>query len=228
MGISAVGANRRVNYRQMQLTFAGLMGIFTLFLFVIVVYRSAGRSSFVGGSAALSESGSQLEGIQSPVQSSSNLHLRDFHRSEVKNGRLAWEIQARDARYFAEDSLAQLSDAAITVHRPDGSSVTVRSRAGKIFVEGMTMQRAELEGNIEVLLDNSITVETEIANFDAAEERITAPGSVTISGPGFLVTGVGLRVLLTDQKLSLARDVSSRFERGGRVPEIVDAIKPAN
>ncbi len=225
MELSLKAAHRTVDYRQMQLTFAVLTAAYLLFLTAIVMYRSADRSSLLGVRTALDAPSDQLEGVQAPVQRSSNLHLRDFHRSSVEDGRLAWEVKARDARYFADETLAQLSDAAITVHREDGSSVQIKSRAGKMFVTEMSLQRAELEGNVEVVLDDSIVIETELANYDAETQKIAAPGAVKVSGPGFVVTGVGMRVLIEPQIITLSSSVESRFEPGGKVPKVVETIK---
>ncbi|MCB0345349.1 MAG: LPS export ABC transporter periplasmic protein LptC [Bdellovibrionales bacterium] len=225
MELSINAGHRTVDYRQMQLTFAVLTGAYLLFLAVIVIYRSADRSSLLGAETALDAPSDQLEGVHAPVQRTSSLHLRDFHRSEIQDGRLAWEVKARDARYFADETLAQLSDAAITVHRTDGSSVTVKSRAGKMFISEMALQRAELEGNIEVVLDDSILIETELANFDSKSQEITAPGSVKVSGPGFVVTGIGMKVYIEPQLITLSRNVESQFEQGGKVPKFVESMK---
>lgn len=196
-----------------QRVFLMLPTMYFIFLCTVAIYRSQNRHSVLLTSDAVSDTEAPAA-----VEAPTRLQLQDFHRVEVKNGRPVWEVHAKDARYYPEALVTHVNDALFTLFRQERSSITVKSRAAKLATVGEAVGDASLEGQVEVKVGNDITVTSETADYQAAKRKITIPGSVSITGQGFVVRGVGLVYDMDKELLSLSEDVECTFEPQAKVP----------
>jgi len=137
-------------------------------------------------------------------------HIQHFRRVKVEHGRIAWEINARDAQYFEASK-------EIVVHEPvmtfflekDNRQVHVSGDEGHLHLDdgdGRELKGFTLKGSVVVQLDD-IQVETEEATYDRAEDLITAPKVVTLHGKTLDVRGVGMELHVGPQQVKLLDDV---------------------
>ena len=94
----------------------------------------------------------------------------------------------------------------------------LNSSSARLYLEGDSLAKAELEGDIVVAVDKDVTVKTDLATYDAAAREISAPGPVVIQGKGFEVKGVGLDFAIDEQIVKLSDDVYSYFEPDAEAP----------
>ncbi len=205
--------------KRARLFFISLGVVFILALTSVVLSRSRERRSIIGLEGSLgADSPTQSSQSGELSQSGSELHLQDFHRVEVKDGVPAWEIRAKDARYFAEAGLTHVNDATVTIFRDKRSKIMLRSNAAKLYLQGQALQKAEMEGGIQVLIDNSLQVRTEFAAYDSVKGEITSPDKVEITGSGFELRGVGMVIKVDSREISLLEEVDSSFKPGAKIP----------
>lgn len=195
--------------------FIALGLIFLLFMLISLIFRSSQRNSVIAGGNVVHGADSAL-----PAQEGSGpeIRLQDFHRVQVKDGKKIWEISATDAHYFPTEGVTHVNQASLMIYRPKGGSVHLKSDSAKLTFSGATLSRADLEGSIEVVLDENLKMTTEFASFEISSGVIHAPGAVEIDGPNYRLSGTGLSVKLNDQKIELEKNVNSIFKPGAKVP----------
>lgn len=137
------------------------------------------------------------------------VRLNRFERSETKDGKLVWQVRAAQGDYFPAEHRTQLHGPELTFHRPNGGLVELRSKEAQVFIDGVTLTRADLQGNVRLVQDNRTTIATETASFDRTKNIVTAPGAVTITTPQGQVTGASLSANIDTQIFELHGDVET-------------------
>ena len=205
---------RRKNAFQVAALLVG--GTFLAFIIANIVARSISKHStaLVGAKAGV------VDSAAGAVQELSKLHLQEFYRVQLENGRQTWEVRAKDAKFFSQDNVTYVTDAEVRIHRGKNSNVVIRSRAARLFMEGDNLKRADLEGDVVVVFDESLTVKTQVASYNAAQRVVTAPGPVDIQTQGFETSAVGMEAHVDDQSVKLLSKVVTRIDREARVPNV--------
>lgn len=188
--------------------FVALLVVFLLFLIGSIAYRSTGRSSVLSAANFLAlqqdEEGDSLE-------ETSRLQLQDFHRVEMKGGKIAWEIRAKEAKYFAKAGVSHVNDATLTLYQEDGSTVAVDATVAKLFLNDDGLTSAELEGGITVVDNQGVKLETTRALYTAAENVIRSAEKVLIVGPNYKIDAIGFVFNLQSKDYMLQDQVHSEF-----------------
>ncbi len=135
--------------------------------------------------------------------------LNKFHRSEVKDGKKLWEVEALQGRYLAESASIDLDQAKLWVYQKSGETVSLDASKARLFLEGQELVRAETSGGVRVDRDGKITVTTEAATYVRRENIVQAPGFVQIKSDTVDVSGTGLEVQLDTKEIRLSSGVSS-------------------
>lgn len=203
-----------------QLSFAGAGVAFVVFLALSVGYRSGMRSS----SGPL---GSALAPGQAPVKGDepSKLHVEEFFRVQVQQGRETCEVRAHDAKYYAQDNVTFVTSAEVKVFRRKKKPVLISADSARLYLEGDTMKHVNLQGNVRVEIENSAVLKTDMADYDADTQYVSAPGFVTISGPGYETSGSGMEMQVDADTVTLLKDVKSRYEQGAALPSALGDVR---
>ena len=149
----------------------------------------------------------------------SRLHLQEFRRVAVKNGRPVWEVEATDAQYYSKEGVTHLNDVDLIVHREKDSKVRLEAKSAKLLSQDEALARAELVGNIIVALDNGLVLKTELAVYDVAAGKIVAPERVEIQGKGYSIEGEELTANLEAQVIKISKNVVSVFTNEAKAPQ---------
>ncbi len=129
--------------------------------------------------------------------------IQNFRRVKMDGDRKAWEIAAREARYFEDDQQVAVEAPEVSFYlKGDQGPVSIRGAQGKIYLNGRDMDRAELEGGIEVRFRDYL-VKTDRAVYDRASDTVASPSGVTITGNGLALTGAHMTVEMEAQRLHL-------------------------
>lgn len=198
-------------HRTGQRLFLLILAIFVISLVSVATTRSFSRQSLFEV-AGVVQSGVDIEPLLSAVKESTALRMQEFKRVEIRDGKKVWEVKAKEAQYYTTEQLAHVNDAEVYIYRDNGSTVHFKSNAGKLYLSGETLIKAEFEGDIIVVIDNTTTLATNFAVYDALQNKLTAPGDVSISGDGFVIEGNEMDYLLNSQQFSLSHRVRSVFD----------------
>jgi LPS export ABC transporter protein LptC len=119
------------------------------------------------------------------------LRAHNFHWTQMKAGERQWVLTAGEADYSADKTTLKLTDAVVTMVSSDGKPVVVNSPHADLTLNGNHVTRAYLTGGTVIHFGDYILT-TDSATFAPDDDKVDAPGLVTIIGDGLKVTGVGL------------------------------------
>ena len=119
------------------------------------------------------------------------LRAHNFHWTQMKAGERQWVLTAGEADYSADKTTLKLTDAVVTMVSSDGKPVVVNSPHADLTLNGNHVTRAYLTGGTVIHFGDYV-LSTDSATFMPDDDKVDAPGMVTIVGDGLKVTGVGL------------------------------------
>jgi len=119
------------------------------------------------------------------------LRAHNFHWTQMKAGERQWVLTAGEADYSADKTMLKLTDAVVTMVSSDGKPVVVDAPHADLTLNGNHVTRAHLTGGTVIHLGDYV-LSTDSATFMPDDDKVEAPGLVTIVGEGLKVTGVGL------------------------------------
>ena len=209
----------RIN--QVRYLFLALAFCYLLFIALFVGVRSHGRKSILHLSmegdrdSASIENGYDLSASKSPA-----IHLQEFHRTEIKDGKKQWEIKAADAKHFFEKGITQANNSLMTLFRSDNTQVSIASDGAKLQIENDALKKVGLEGNVKIALDKDIEVMTGLAFYYAGKDKMSSPSSVEIKGKGFEISGRGVEIEIEPQIIRIKSEVLSIFRENAKMPKM--------
>ncbi len=165
--------------------------------------------------AALPEESASPTSTENSSQESS-FALKEFHRSETRDGKTLWEIRGERARYSPESKAVVIQKCRLLYLTSDDKTITITSDTARLALLGTEVNRAVFEGNVVVVHDNGTEIKTDTAEYLKAESRITAPGEVTIQGSWYEITGIGMDGDLKENNFTLLKDVKSKLDPAKR------------
>ena len=140
--------------------------------------------------------------------------IQNFRRVKMDGDRKAWEVAAREAQYFEDDQQVKVEGPEVSLFlKGDQGVVSVRGEQGKLFLSGRDMDRAELQGAIEVRFKEYL-VKTARAVYERASDTVVAPEAVSIVGDGLAVNAKRMTVEMEAQRLHLEGAVETVLKVG--------------
>ena len=119
------------------------------------------------------------------------LRAHNFHWTQMKAGERQWVLTAGEADYSADKTMLKLTDAVVTMVSSDGKPVVVNSPHAVLTMNGNHVTKAYLTGGTVIHFGDYV-LSTDSATFMPDDDKVEAPGLVTVIGDGLKVTGVGL------------------------------------
>ena len=143
----------------------------------------------------------------------SALHVKDFRRAKVENGRKIWEIMGEEADYFKDQKQAVIKKPRFFYYDAKGEVAESSGAVARMFLGDKDLQKLQLEGGIQVTYQNYI-LKSEEAVFFPQEQRILLPKRTTLVGGGFELEGSSMEIELESQKVRLVSNVKTKIEPG--------------
>ena len=138
------------------------------------------------------------------------LHAHHFHWTQIKAGESQWVLSATDASYSADKTSLELNQPTLSMTAQDGKQITVTAAHAVLALDGNHVKRADLAGDTTIRYGN-FTLTTDRASFMPDEDKVEAPGAVSIEGEGFRVTGIGLDGNPKTRRFELLKQVSTEI-----------------
>jgi LPS export ABC transporter protein LptC len=139
--------------------------------------------------------------------------IQNFRRVKMENGRTVWEVTAKDAQYFEQDSQIVVVEPRMTFFLEGGRrEAHVTGSEGRIMLDGRELRSLTLRGSVAVRLDD-LELQTAEATYDRERDMITSPTLVTIRGKEIELTGRGMEVDVGPQHVRLLDDVHTTIRR---------------
>jgi LPS export ABC transporter protein LptC len=149
----------------------------------------------------------------------SALHMKDFHRAKIEDGRKIWELFGEEASYFKEQKEAIVRKPRFLYYDKKGEVAETTGDEAHIYISGKELERMELRGGIQVSFQGYV-LKSEEANYLPAQDQIILPSHTTVVGEGIALEGSRMEVELEDRKIRMLQRVKTRIE-----PEKLEAKK---
>lgn len=162
-----------------------------------------------------------LRGVQQDVKQNpqkildyvpeSALHMLDFHRAKVENGRKIWELYGDEANYYKDQKEAVIKKPRFFYYDKEGEVVETTGDQARIFLNEKELERMELTGGVQVSFQGYL-LKSEQANYLATKDQIELPTHTTVTGEGIELEGARMEVEMEDKKIRLIADVKTKVE----------------
>lgn len=138
--------------------------------------------------------------------------LNDFHRSAVKDGRIAWEIFGKKGRYDAGQNRAEIEEPRLNVYRENGETIKLTAKRGELILTGTELLRAELFDDVIVVHKDETKITTDHAIYVKETETVEMPNFVKVENPLFSIYGKRLDGNVVEQEIRITNGVKSTFK----------------
>lgn len=141
----------------------------------------------------------------------SSLHMKDFHRAKIENGRKIWELFGDEASYFKEQKEAIIKRPRFYYYDKKGEVAETTGAEAHVYINEKELERMELRGGIQVSFQGYV-LKSEEANYLPAKDQIILPSHTTVVGEGIAVEGSSMEVELEGKKIRLVHRVKTKIE----------------
>jgi LPS export ABC transporter protein LptC len=141
----------------------------------------------------------------------SALHMKEFHRAKIENGRKIWELFGDEASYFKEQKEAIIKKPRFYYYDKKGEVVETTGDEAHLYINEKELERMELRGDIQVSFQGYV-LNSEEANYLPAKDQIILPNRTTVVGEGIQLEGSTMEIELEDRKIRLVHRVKTKIE----------------
>jgi len=141
----------------------------------------------------------------------SALHVREFRRAKVENGRKVWEVMGEEADYYKDQKEAVIRRPRFLYYDRNGEAAETAGEVARMFLGDEELKKLRIEGGIQVKYQNYV-LKSDEAIYLPAEQRIILPKRTTITGGGFEVEGSRMEVELDTQIMRMFHGVKTKIE----------------
>ncbi|MDH3445031.1 MAG: LPS export ABC transporter periplasmic protein LptC [Deltaproteobacteria bacterium] len=141
----------------------------------------------------------------------SALHVKDFRRAKVENGRKVWEVVGDEADFYKDQKEAVIKKPRFLYYDRDGEAAEVSGEVARMFLGEKDLEKLQIEGGIQVNYQDYI-LRSEEAVYIPERQRIFLPKRTTVTGRGFELEGASMEVELESQKIRMLNNVKTKFE----------------
>ena len=141
----------------------------------------------------------------------SALHMKDFHRAKVENGRKIWELFGDEANYYKDQKEAVIKKPRFYYYDQKGESIETIGDQARIFLNEKELERMELSGAVQVTFQGYV-LKSEQANYLATKDQIELPTRTTVTGEGMELEGSRMEVEMEAKKIRLITNVKTKME----------------
>jgi LPS export ABC transporter protein LptC len=141
----------------------------------------------------------------------SALHLKDFRRAKIENGRKVWEVMGEEADYYKDQKEAVIKRPRFIYYDRNGAAVETAGEVARMFLGDKDLEKLQIEGGIKVQYEDYV-LKSEEAIYLPAQQRILLPKRTTVVGGGFEVEGSSMEVELESRIIRLLQRVKSKIE----------------
>jgi LPS export ABC transporter protein LptC len=141
----------------------------------------------------------------------SALHMKEFHRAKIENGRKIWELFGDEASYFKEQKEAIIKKPRFYYYDKKGEVVETTGDLAHLYINEKELERMELRGDIQVSFQGYL-LKSEEANYLPAKDQVILPNRTTVVGEGIELEGSSMEIELEDRKIRLVHRVKTKIE----------------
>lgn len=141
----------------------------------------------------------------------SALHMKDFRRAKVEDGRKVWEIVGDEADYYKDQKQAIIKNPRFYYYDKKGEATETTGETAKLLFNEKELQQMQLRGSIQVTYQGYV-LKSEEAIYLPDKQQIVLPTRTTVVSDGLELEGSRMEVELDEKKVRLLQDVKTKLE----------------
>lgn len=139
------------------------------------------------------------------------LHIKDFHRAKIENGRKVWELFGDEAHYLKDKREALIKRPRFLYYDKKDQAAETSAETAYVYLNEKELERLELKGGVRVAMQGYVLT-SESANYLPAKEQIFLPSRTQVVGEGISIEGASMEVELEVKKIRMVHDVKTKIE----------------
>ncbi|MFP6664914.1 MAG: LPS export ABC transporter periplasmic protein LptC [Deltaproteobacteria bacterium] len=190
------------------------------FVLVLIVFASLGLLGFVLGQTLLERS------VEAPISDFPEMaagleqRIRGFHRVNVRDGEMAWDLRATVARIEKGQQRITVEAPRLELFDPGGTKVSVQAQEGRVQLAGGELERIDLTGTVIVDFGD-YHIETPEGYYLGVAQTVVLPKGVAVTGGSVDLAGDVMLLNLGKRRVSVLGHVVTKFHAGDSLPEAV-------
>ena len=141
----------------------------------------------------------------------SALHMKDFRRAKIEDGRKVWEILGDEANYYKDQKHVVIKKPRFYYYDKKGETAETTGDVATLLINEKELEQMHLQGNIEVNYQG-YTLKSEEAIYHPDKQQIVLPQRATVVGEGLQMEGSSMQVELDEKKVRLIQNVKTKLE----------------
>jgi LPS export ABC transporter protein LptC len=142
----------------------------------------------------------------------STLHVKEFRRSKVENGRKVWEVMGEEADYYKDHREAVIKRPRFLYYNRDGEAAETAGEVARMTLGEKELEKLQIEGGIRVRYQNYL-LKSEEAIYLPQQQRIVLPKRTTVIGDGLELEGARMEVELETKVMRMLNGVKTKIEQ---------------
>lgn len=139
------------------------------------------------------------------------LQVKNFHRSNIEEGRKTWEIWGDEAGYFKADEKAVIQRPKLRFYQENGEVISAIGRQGEVFLSGGELQKVVLTGAVEITYQTMRFLTEELLYF-RERNHVISPGRIRATLDGIELEGAGMELSITEERMQLQQNVKTTIQ----------------
>jgi LPS export ABC transporter protein LptC len=150
--------------------------------------------------------------VSDPI-TTADIGIRDLSFIQTRSGEVEWNITARSAELFESEHRTILEDAHVVLHTPEDLQITFEGDQGIFDTDSHDFKIEDEDGEIKLEITNGYTILTKELEWRDRDRVIRTSQPVKISGPWFVIDGVGLTIETLSQEFIINEGVHVTLNR---------------
>jgi LPS export ABC transporter protein LptC len=141
----------------------------------------------------------------------SALHIKDFRRAKIEDGRKVWELFGDEANYYKDQNKAVIKNPRFFYYDKKGQIAETTGQVAHAYLNEKELEKMELQGAVQVTYQGYV-LNSELAVYLPDKQQIVFPNRTTMVGDGLALEGSSMEVELDEKRMRLLRNVKTRIE----------------
>ncbi len=136
------------------------------------------------------------------------LQVKNFHRSNIEEGRKTWEIWGAEAGYFKAEEKAVIQRPKLRFFQESGEVISAVGRQGEVFLSDGELKKVVLTGAVEINYQ-TMTFMTDELVYLRERNHIISPGRIRATFDGIDLEGEGMELSISEERMKLQQKVKT-------------------
>ena len=139
-----------------------------------------------------------------------DIHIGNFSFFQTKGGGMEWELRARKAELFENESKAVLEGIKVTIHTESGMEISFQGDEGTIDTKRKNFHIQNKTLPIQINMSNGYQIEMMQVDWDNEKRQIFSEFPIIIHGGNWRVQGSGFIFKTNSEEFTIKRDIEAQ------------------